>query len=323
MHAHFRQQSINQTSITRALAMITVCCLTATARAGDPPVIACDEDDPTVFVPPTHDGMEEQAVAAVNSEATWDSTFVVDAPIALFDTQGGTRALVAIEFHFFFCHTVDITLHPNKERFPVGSQGNWEWQVDLSLPDDGDLILPFGNNLMPHGQIGGARGFGFGRPVGFSGEVFEDVTTSDMRPDLTTAPEYLQALSGSGTTMLRSTISISDIVYSDLDSPPFVFDPDFLEIVIDHVEVGIKAHFYYINVDPPTCPADIVTLATFQPPGDGQVDGADLAYLLGEWGANPGSLADIVTSATFQPPPDGVVNGVDLAVLLGAWGVCE
>lgn len=71
------------------------------------------------------------------------------------------------------------------------------------------------------------------------------------------------------------------------------------------------------------CPADFVTNATFQPPGDGQVDGADLAYLLGDWGINPGSLADIVTNATFQPPPDGVVDGADLAVLLGAWGPCE
>jgi hypothetical protein len=53
------------------------------------------------------------------------------------------------------------------------------------------------------------------------------------------------------------------------------------------------------------------------------IDGADLAYLLGEWGVNPGSLADIVTSATFQPPPDGKVDGADLAYLLGAWGTCD
>jgi hypothetical protein len=74
---------------------------------------------------------------------------------------------------------------------------------------------------------------------------------------------------------------------------------------------------------PVLCVADMVTSATFQPPGDGQIDGADLAYLLGDWGANPGSLADIVTSATFQPPPDGIVDAADLAVLLGAWGACE
>jgi hypothetical protein len=73
----------------------------------------------------------------------------------------------------------------------------------------------------------------------------------------------------------------------------------------------------------PPCPADFVTSATFQPPADGIVDAADLAYLLGEWGRNPGSLADIVTSATFAPPPDGVVDAADLAYLLGAWGACR
>jgi hypothetical protein len=69
------------------------------------------------------------------------------------------------------------------------------------------------------------------------------------------------------------------------------------------------------------CAADFVN-ESFQPPPDGVVDGADLAFLLGEWGPNPGSLADIVTSSTFQPPPDGIVDAADLAFLLGEWGAC-
>jgi hypothetical protein len=77
------------------------------------------------------------------------------------------------------------------------------------------------------------------------------------------------------------------------------------------------------TVVPEPCPADTVSSATFQPPPDGSVDAADLAYLLGDWGPNPGSLADMVTSATFQPPPDGVVDAADLAYLLGAWGNCS
>jgi hypothetical protein len=63
-----------------------------------------------------------------------------------------------------------------------------------------------------------------------------------------------------------------------------------------------------------------VTSATFAPPPDGNVDAADLAFLLGAWGPNPGSCADTVTSATFAPPPDGTVDAADLAALLGAWG---
>jgi hypothetical protein len=67
--------------------------------------------------------------------------------------------------------------------------------------------------------------------------------------------------------------------------------------------------------------ADFVSSETFQPPPDGVVDGADLAFLLGQWGrvSGGGSPADIVSSATFQPPGDGQVDGADLAFLLGEW----
>jgi len=48
--------------------------------------------------------------------------------------------------------------------------------------------------------------------------------------------------------------------------------------------------------------------------GDGVVNGADLAILLGAWGPNPGSPSDL--------NGDGVVDGVDLSILLSAWGPC-
>jgi hypothetical protein len=68
------------------------------------------------------------------------------------------------------------------------------------------------------------------------------------------------------------------------------------------------------------CAQDCVTSDTFAPPPDGNVDAADLAFLLGDWGVCPGCCADTVTSRTFAPPPDSVVDAADLAVLLGAWG---
>ncbi len=48
--------------------------------------------------------------------------------------------------------------------------------------------------------------------------------------------------------------------------------------------------------------------------GDGVVNAADLAQLLGAWGPNPGSTSDL--------NGDGTVNAADLAQLLGAWGPC-
>ena len=59
---------------------------------------------------------------------------------------------------------------------------------------------------------------------------------------------------------------------------------------------------------PPVCPADLNN--------DGQVNGADLGLLLGNWGPCAGTpcLGDLNL--------DGVVNGADLGLLLGAWGPC-
>ena len=48
--------------------------------------------------------------------------------------------------------------------------------------------------------------------------------------------------------------------------------------------------------------------------GNGVVDAADLAMLLGAWGPNPGHPADF--------DGDGDVDAADLAGLLGAWGSC-
>jgi len=69
----------------------------------------------------------------------------------------------------------------------------------------------------------------------------------------------------------------------------------------------------------PPVPGDLVDATSFLPPGDGRVNGADLAFLISEWGANPGSPADMVTSATLRLPPDGIVNGADLAWLISNW----
>ncbi len=73
------------------------------------------------------------------------------------------------------------------------------------------------------------------------------------------------------------------------------------------------------NPPPPSLAGDTVDSVNFQPPPDGFVNSADLAFMLAEWGNNPGSPADIVTTATLQPPPDGKVDSADLAVLLGNW----
>ena len=68
------------------------------------------------------------------------------------------------------------------------------------------------------------------------------------------------------------------------------------------VEAGIDAVRVETVQCDPSNPADL--------DGDGTVNGADLAILLGAWGTpGPGDLDG-----------NGTVNGADLAILLGAWG---
>ncbi|MCA9286808.1 MAG: hypothetical protein KDA22_16405 [Phycisphaerales bacterium] len=47
---------------------------------------------------------------------------------------------------------------------------------------------------------------------------------------------------------------------------------------------------------------------------DGDIDGRDLGFLLGQWGPNLGGTGDL--------NGDGVVNGADVGLLLGNWGFC-
>lgn len=76
----------------------------------------------------------------------------------------------------------------------------------------------------------------------------------------------------------------------DYDSAPRALDdPDTADtgVAVVGISVDMGAFEYQPEVigPPPSCVADLVTTATLQPPGDGKVDGADLAVLLDGWGA--------------------------------------
>lgn len=63
-----------------------------------------------------------------------------------------------------------------------------------------------------------------------------------------------------------------------------------------------------------TLTVDQITACLGELSGDGVIDAADLAILLGAWGPCGACPADL--------DQDGVVGGPDLAILLGAWGPC-
>jgi len=68
----------------------------------------------------------------------------------------------------------------------------------------------------------------------------------------------------------------------------------------------IRGQILFPPLPPPPCAEDLN--------GDGMVNGADLAILLGGWGPCAGCPGDL--------DGDGDIDGADLATLLGAWGPC-
>ena len=71
-------------------------------------------------------------------------------------------------------------------------------------------------------------------------------------------------------------------------------------------DAGSNSGAAYVFEQSVPCPVDL--------DGNGAVEPADLAILLGAWGPNPDHPADF--------NGDDVVNAADLAILLGNWGPC-
>ncbi|MEY3141747.1 MAG: hypothetical protein RLY21_240 [Planctomycetota bacterium] len=79
-----------------------------------------------------------------------------------------------------------------------------------------------------------------------------------------------------------------------------------------YIRVGSKSNVGGAGTLTFTCAPDSPCIADVD--GSGSVDGADLAAVLGAWGACAGCAADVNDS--------GAVDGADLAAVLGGWGPC-
>jgi hypothetical protein len=110
------------------------------------------------------------------------------------------------------------------------------------------------------------------------------------------------------------TSSQADMIIGFHDFPGYPFHYQGLcdEVAIYQralTESEIRAHYCAAGIDSATCcPADLNQ--------DSQVNGSDIAVLLGFWGPTGTAFpaADI--------NEDGIVNGSDLAAVLTAWGPC-
>jgi len=111
----------------------------------------------------------------------------------------------------------------------------------------------------------------------------------------------LEEVSQSATAWVEASFRIGDFV-----APPSAFK---LRFVARDLGAGslVEAAIDDLSIEAAACAPSAADLNS-----DGVVNGADLALLLGAWGACSECAADITG--------DGIVNGADLAALLGAWG---
>lgn len=101
-------------------------------------------------------------------------------------------------------------------------------------------------------------------------------------------------------------VDLTDVLAFDVAYPGPATDcngngiPDIADIVVG---TSLDADLDGLPDECPPCPADLNV--------DGDVDGADLAILIGSWG-----------SSNYDLTGDGIVDGADLTIVLGSWGPC-
>ncbi|MFM1822804.1 MAG: Leukotoxin [Planctomycetota bacterium] len=216
----------------------------------------------------------------------------------------------------------------------TGGSGTVECWVDLggsTIPEDGfflaardtydydatvpDLVTPFiifeNSDNVTHMLV-----------FGFKGAVGQDLDTDDDGVlDVTPWASVLDSVALVETTEEPPTTG-NEWVYSDTRvGPDGIFVPSQVAFCPSTGAWTIGPFDYILNpgidtpgapnldcdytVEPNPCPADL--------DGNGSVDAADLAALLGSWGT---------ADAAADLDGNGSVDAADLAALLGAWGAC-
>jgi hypothetical protein len=186
---------------------------------------------------------------------------------------------------------------------PIPHEINGEWDFDPGL--SGVLLMLLGGGKPAEVTADHCRIEFWDRSfpgVGTTAEdpLFVDSSGVDGLPG--TVDDDLRVQIGSPCIDSGDNAAVPRGVEADLDGNPRFVDGDDDSIVV--VDIGA------FERPPLPNPADLN--------GDGQVNGFDLALLLGQWGRCP------VMGAAGSCPADldgsGAVGGFDLAILLAAWG---
>lgn len=223
------------------------------------------------------------------------------------------------------------------EIVSIGTGGSLVLKFDTPVSDDpanpfGIDLLVFGNSFFldesfPSGVVGGINAEGGTIEVSADGTAWHaipGVQADGLFPtcgssDVSAYAEAPGRVLTDFTKPVDPSIVMEDLIGLGYDEVMAVYAGSGGGAGVDLATVGLDA-ISYVRISNPVgarfsveidAVSDVVPAALFADlNGDGQVDGIDLALLLGAWG--PGSGAADLNR-------DGQVNGLDLALLLGAW----
>lgn len=166
---------------------------------------------------------------------------------------------------------------------------NWGQQVVINddTAEQGLKIKRIDGGYTWDGLWGGTDGMGVSTIAGPTGGPWVAGTTYQFRLEL--SPGRIVVLRDG-----RLLFDVTDSGYAGGAGSIALYGFSQDNIILNNV---------FITPPPTVCPADFT--------GDGQVNAADLAVLLGAWANAGGDLTG-----------DGTTNAADLSVLLGAWGPC-
>jgi len=182
----------------------------------------------------------------------------------------------------------------------------------------GDFTITVKATRQAAGSAGVATGFE-GPPAGFADIFFFSTgsinavmcssgCTSGVSQTGTSAATFKLNRTGSTMTMSYS-LGAGDVVVHTITKPELAGPMSVTLFQLDEVNSGAT---YSVTYD------DFVVDGTLAPTspdfnGDGAVDGADLALVLGAWGECP------VGCCAEDSNGDGIIDGADLATVLGGW----
>jgi len=204
---------------------------------------------------------------------------------------------------------------PSADGYIPGTLTGLGWDIfkrasGNPAPTDADLIaggivpLPISFNDMPNDFAGGSRPIDLPVPLSLeSGDYYLSIYGDNGGPSAPAAWAW-QYYAQSGLYLLEGGLH----AWRSSTGPFLALSGSTHQVQKGDDPNAIYTFAFTVEgtLEPVPCPADLS--------GNGTVDGADLAAMLGVWGACASCAADL--------NGDGAVNGADLAMLLGSWGPC-